>query len=70
LDGPLYAAKLMPIGLLLAYIAFVYRDHRQSLSGKKIVMAVVVCGLIFGALYGVAHWVPELANHHEAGEEH
>ena len=70
LDGPLYAAKLMPIGLLLAYLAFVYRDHRQLLSGKKILMAVVVCGLISGALYGVAHWVPELASHHEAGEEH
>lgn len=70
LDGPVYAAALIPLGLLIAYITYLYRDFRPKLSAKKVIVAVVLTSLLGLGLYGIAHQIPTLENHHFTEESH
>ena len=70
LDGPVYASFLIPIGLGVGYLAFIFRDHRSKVNVKRIVGIVIVTVVSFWALYGIAHTIPTLDNHHESGAGH
>ena len=68
LDGPVFASVLLPIGLLVAYIAYVYRDFRSALSIQKILVATLLATLLGLGLYSIAHRIPTLENHHSQEE--
>jgi len=70
LDGPVYASILLPVGLLMAYVAYLYKDFRHALSAKKIITAVLLSSLLGLGLYGIAHQIPTLENHHSSKEDH
>ena len=69
LDGPVYASILLPFGLLIAYIAFLYRDFKSVFSFKKIGVAIILCSILGAGLYGIAHKIPPLESHHSEVEE-
>lgn len=64
LDGPVYASLLLPLGLLIAYTAFMYRDFKNDFSLKKISVAVLLCTALGASLYSISHSVPTLSEHH------
>lgn len=70
LDGPVYASFLIPIGLGVGYLAFLFRDYTSKVNLKRIVGIVLFTVVSFGALYGIAHTIPTLDNHHESEIEH
>lgn len=69
LDGPVYASFLLPLGLLLGYIMFVLREDKKELKLRKVVIATISALILLGVLYGVAHKLPILENHHSEVEE-
>ena len=70
LDGPVFASIILPSGLLIAYIAFLYRDFRGELSAKRVVTAICITLLLGFALYTTAHYIPTLTDHHAPEEGH
>ncbi len=70
LDGPVYASFLIPIGLGVGYLAFIFRDYTSKVNLKRIVGIVLFAAVSFGFLYGIAHSLPTLGNHHESGVGH
>ena len=70
LDGPVYAAFLVPLGLLLGYIAFVIREDIKGLTLRKIVIATISALVLLFVLYTVAHTIPVLDDHHNQTEGH
>ena len=70
LDGPVYASILLPFGLLIAYIAFLYRDFKSVFSFKKIGVAIILCSILGAGLYAIAHQIPTLENHHSEIGDH
>jgi len=63
-DGPIYASFLIPFGLLLGYITYVFLEKRDQLNKKRIVtMTIVSLGLVV-ILYGIAHTLPVIEDHH------
>jgi len=69
LDGPVYAAFLIPIGVAVGYLAFLWRDYKSEITLKRIlVMSVVALGLGI-ILYLIAKEIPAQRNHHSAGNE-
>lgn len=70
LDGPVYASFLVPIGLGVGYLAFLFRDYKSEVTSKRIIGIVIFTGVFFGALYGIAHYIPTLNNHHESEGAH
>ena len=70
LDGPYFAAGLISIGLLIAYISFNYRDFRSKLTLKQIVLAIIISLALGTGLYFVARYVPVTSDHHEDSEIH
>ncbi len=63
-DGALYASRLIPIGLFLGYITFVFREDKKLLTLKKISWALICSLALFGALNKIAHTVPTSDNYH------
>ena len=64
LDGPTYAAFLIPIGAAVGYFAFLFRDFKTDITTKRIfVMLLVMFGLI-GVLYLIAQRIPIQEDHH------
>ncbi len=70
LDGPVYASFLIPLGLGVGYLAFMYRDYKTKMSLKRIIGIALFVVVSFGALYGIAHSLPTLDNHHESETGH
>ena len=70
LDGPVFASIILPIGLLVSYIAYLYRDFKSNFSFKKIGIAIISCSILAVSLYSLAHKIPTLENHHSSGEGH
>ena len=70
LDGPVFASIILPIGLLVAYMAYLYRDFKGDFSFKKICIAIIICSILAVNLYSLAHKIPTLENHHSSGEGH
>jgi len=64
LDGPVYAAFLIPFGLLLGYIAYIALHNKSQLTLKKIIIASIISLGLLGMLYGVAHIIPTVKDHH------
>ncbi|MDQ3076325.1 MAG: hypothetical protein M3Q34_04330 [bacterium] len=64
LDGPTYAAFLIPIGMAIGYFAFLFRDYKSEINTKRIlVMSVIAIGLIT-VLYFIAKRLPVQEDHH------
>lgn len=70
LDGPFYASFLIPIGLGVGYVAFIFRDYKSKVNLKRMVGIVLFTVVSFGALYAIAYTIPTLDNHHGSEEEH
>ena len=70
LDGPVYASFLLPFGLLLGYIMFILSKDKKELKTQKVIVATILALVFFGGLYGIAHTIPVLENHHSEIEEH
>ncbi len=70
LDGPVFASIILPIGLLVAYIAYLYRDYGNKMSIKRILTAICLTSLLSFVLYTTAHQIPTAENHHALNEEH
>lgn len=70
LDNPLFASYILPIGLLLGYIAYLYRDFRKNINVKRVLLSVIIAFTFFFSLYSIAHIVPSLENHHEVESGH
>jgi hypothetical protein len=70
LDGPVYASFLLPFGLLLGYVMFALREDNGELKIQKVIIATVLALIFFGGLYGIAHTLPILENHHSEVESH
>jgi len=64
LDGPVYAAFLIPIGLLVGYVAYVELHDKVQLTLKKVALASIISFGLLGMLYGVAHSIPVVEDHH------
>lgn len=64
LDGPVYASFLIPIGLGVGYLAFLFRDYTSKVNLKRIVGIAMFIVVSFGALYSIAHSIPTLEDHH------
>ena len=65
LDGPIVASFLLPIGLFIGYLAFIYRDHRSEISIKKIIVACILAFIFWGTLFSLTKIIPENDGHHE-----
>lgn len=63
LDGPLYASFLLPIGLAVGYLAFLWRDHASEITAKRIVGMMVIAIGLGAVLYGIAGQVPVPEGH-------
>lgn len=70
LDNPLFASYILPIGLLLGYIAYMYRDFKQNISVKRVFLATVIASTLFFSLYSISHIVLSLENHHAIESGH
>jgi hypothetical protein len=57
LDTPTYAAKLIPIGIILAFFAYAFREHKETLrTAFKPLVIVTIFSLVLGAgLHYVAY---------------
>lgn len=64
LDGPVYAAFLIPIGIIVGYYSFLIRDHRSEVTLKKILVMLFAAITLTGILYYVAHKIPTVEDHH------
>jgi len=64
LDGPVFASILLSLGLLLAYVSFVYRDSKGALSVKKVLTAILLSFVFWFILSTIAHRLPEVEDHH------
>lgn len=65
LDGPIYAAFLIPLGLIIGYCAFLVRDYRSEVALKRIGIMLSVAAVLYGILYYVAHKIPATEDHHQ-----
>ncbi len=65
LDGPTYAAFLIPIGIAVGYFAFLVRDYKTQITLKRVVFMVVGAAILAGGLYYIAHKIPASENHHQ-----
>ena len=64
LDGPTYAAFLIPIGVMIGYFAFLFRDYKSEITAKRILaMLFIAIGLI-AVLYFIAQEIPVEEDHH------
>ncbi len=70
LDGPLYAGVLIPLGLFCAYLAFMYRDFRDKLTAKRMIVSLLLALALGLCLYVIAHQLPTLPDHHAGEENH
>jgi hypothetical protein len=70
IDGPRYAAGLIPLGLALSYIAFAFRDFKGSLTANRAVVAIGICGALFLGLHQIASILPENPHHHDEEAGH
>lgn len=70
LDGPKIAAILFPLGFLVAYLSFVYRDYKQEFTAKKVLLITVISLVLFGILSFVATLLPEPKGHHGDSDSH
>lgn len=69
LDGPLYAAFLLPLGLLLGYITYVFLEDRKELKMRKVITAFLLSLALFFVLYGVSERLEESRREHEKSLE-
>lgn len=42
LDGPIVAAVLLPLGLLIGYTAFAYRDYKLEVTSSNILKLIII----------------------------
>lgn len=67
LDGPIYAAFLIPIGVVVGYFAFLFRDYKSEITTKRIVFMVVIAVGLTAVLYFIAKRIPTSEDHHSVG---
>lgn len=65
LDGPTYAAFLIPIGIAVGYFAFLLRDHRSEFTLKRVGTMLVLAVALGSVLYFLANKIPAQDNHHQ-----
>ena len=53
LDSPSFGAVLLSLGLLIAYVSFVWQEYRHSFTIKRILLAILVTFGIWFALYSI-----------------
>lgn len=63
LDGPRMAAILLPVGLVIGYWAFAFRDYRAQLGVKRVVGLVVLVATIMAVLWSIAIYLGEQVPH-------
>jgi len=49
---------------------FVLREDKKEFKIQKVIVATILSLALFGGLYGIAHIIPTLENHHSGAEEH
>ncbi len=59
LDGPFVAAILLPLGVFLGYLSFIYRDYRNEFTFKRFLKITIVGLILFVALFYIAKQLPE-----------
>lgn len=64
IDGPIYAAFLIPLGVIIGYCAFLVRDHRKEVTIKRLASILIFSGFLFGGLYYAGHKIPTTEDHH------
>ena len=56
LDGPKVAAFLIPIGLFIGYLSFMFRDYSEQSKKKNVILkACIYNAVIFAILYAIAY---------------
>lgn len=67
LDGPVYASTLLSLGLMTGYLAFIYRDFKEKLTGKKITETLVIVFSLWLLLYLISINLPHFSpDHHHS----
>lgn len=64
LDGPTYAAFLIPIGLAVGYFAFLFRDYALKITVRRVLGMLVIALGLTAVLYGVAGQMSVEDSHH------
>lgn len=67
LDGPIYASFLIPLGIVISYVAFRYRED-TSIPMRNLLWVIAIALLCFGSLYTTAHYIHPAADHHDQDE--
>lgn len=68
-DGPFAGAVLIPVGCCIAYLSFAYRDYKNSLTYKKVFVALCLSIIAYAGLHSLALYMEENPSHHESGDE-
>ncbi len=55
----MYASFLIPIGLGVGYLAFIFRDCISKVNVKRIVWIAIVTVVSLGALYRITYTIPK-----------
>lgn len=66
LDGPVYAAFLIPIGLTIGYFAFLFRDYRTHVTTKRLLIMTLIAAGLAVVLYIIAQQIVVQDNHHSS----
>lgn len=64
LDGPTYAAFLIPIGAAVGYFTFLFRDYKSEITTKRILAMLLIAMGLIAVLYVVAQRIPVQDDHH------
>lgn len=70
LDGPTYAAFLIPIGIVVGYFAFLVRDYKTQITLKRVVFMFVGATILAAGLYAIARNLPTVQDHHQTQPVH
>jgi hypothetical protein len=64
LDGPKYAAFLIPTGVAVGYFTFLFRDYKTEITKKRILVMLLIATGLIGVLYFISQKIPVKADHH------
>ena len=66
LDGPVYAAFLIPIGVAVGYFAFLLRDYKADITRKRVLAMMLTTFALTGILYLISQKIHAQEGHHSA----